>query len=82
MARRCWRRWSRWPSSSRIIEKLLECGLSLIPPDSVIAPDDSTIFTTGAPKIEDWRTTRERIAGMYGYDKFTAATAIWCRITR
>ncbi len=51
------------------LEKLLECGLSLIPADSVIAQVVHDIHEWRA-KDEDWRVTRERIAGTYGYDKY------------
>ncbi len=51
------------------LEKLLECGLSFIPPDSVIAKLVHDIHEWRA-KDEDWRATRERIAGTYGYDEY------------
>ncbi|HEU5103501.1 MAG TPA: ADP-ribosylglycohydrolase family protein, partial [Roseiflexaceae bacterium] len=51
------------------IEKLLECGLQFIPRDSVIARLVHDIHEWHA-KDEDWRATRERIAGTYGYDKY------------
>src|SRR5215213_964099 len=51
------------------LEKLLECGLSFIPADSVIARLVHDIHEWRS-KDEDWRATRERIAGTYGYDKY------------
>src|SRR5262245_57617759 len=51
------------------IEKLLECGLSFIPHDSIIAWLIHDIHEWRA-KDEDWRATRERIAGSYGYDTY------------
>src|SRR4026207_316636 len=51
------------------LEKLLECGLQFIPTDSVIARLVHDIREWRS-KDEDWRATRERIAGTYGYDKY------------
>src|SRR5919112_409947 len=51
------------------LEKLLDCGLQFIPADSVIARLVHDIHEWRA-KDDDWRATRERIAGTYGYDKY------------
>lgn len=51
------------------INKLIDCGLSFIPHDSVIARmiGDIREWHAGEP---DWRKTRELIAANYGYDKY------------
>jgi ADP-ribosylglycohydrolase len=53
----------------RDTNKLLDCGLSLIPADSVIARLIHDIRDWHI-RDGDWRTTRERIADEYGYDKY------------
>src|SRR5262245_22600703 len=51
------------------IDRLLDCGLEFIPDDSVIA---RLIHDIRNWRVQDgdWRRTRERIAGEYGYDKY------------
>jgi ADP-ribosylglycohydrolase len=49
--------------------KLLNCGLSFIPADSVIARLIHDIRDWHS-RDGDWRKTRERIAADYGYDKY------------
>jgi ADP-ribosylglycohydrolase len=48
---------------------LLDCGLSLIPADSVIARLIHDVRDWHA-RDGDWRKTRERIVADYGYDKY------------
>ncbi len=54
---------------------LLDLGVSLIPPDSIIRRliDDIREWHAGEP---DWRRTRERIAARYGYDKYPGSCHI------
>ena len=51
------------------MDKLFDCGLSVIPKDSLIA---HVIADIRAWRIEDndWRITRDRIESKYGYDKY------------
>jgi ADP-ribosylglycohydrolase len=51
------------------IQKLIDTGLSVIPRDSIIARliHDVREWHAAEP---DWRKTRERIAGLYGYDRY------------
>jgi ADP-ribosylglycohydrolase len=51
------------------LDALLDTGVSMIPADSTIARLISDIreWHAGEP---DWRTTREKIAANYGYDKY------------
>src|SRR5262245_53520780 len=49
--------------------KLLDCGLSFIPGDSLIARLIHDIRDWHS-RESDWRKTRERIAADYGYDKY------------
>jgi ADP-ribosylglycohydrolase len=51
------------------INKLLDCGLTFIPPDSVIARLIADI-RAWHDQDNDWRKTRERIVAKYGYDKY------------
>lgn len=51
------------------INKLIDCGVSLIPADSDIARVIHDVREWHA-KHPDWRTSRELIAANYGYDKF------------
>jgi ADP-ribosylglycohydrolase len=51
------------------IHKLLDVGLSVIPSDSIIARLIGDLQAWHV-QDQDWRTTRERIAAHYGYDKF------------
>ncbi|HEY3289055.1 MAG TPA: ADP-ribosylglycohydrolase family protein, partial [Anaerolineae bacterium] len=51
------------------IDKLLDCGLSFIPAESLIAHLISDI-RTWRHIDNDWRKTRERIESQYGYDKY------------
>src|SRR5258706_1553244 len=53
----------------RDTHKLLDCGLSLIPADSVIARLIHDIRDWHI-RDGDWRRTRERIVDEYGYDKY------------
>ena len=53
----------------RDVNKLLDCGLSFIPQDSVIARLIQDL--RGWQQTDgDWRKTRERIAANYGYDRY------------
>ncbi len=53
----------------RDVHKLLDCGLSFIPRDSVIAQLIQDLRDW--QQIDgDWRKTRERIAANYGYDRY------------
>ncbi len=51
------------------MDKLFDCGLSFIPQDSLIA---QLIRDIRGWRVEDndWRKTRARIEGKYGYDKY------------
>jgi hypothetical protein len=51
------------------INALLDCGLALIPHDSIIARlvNDGREWHAGEP---DWRLARERVAARYGYDRY------------
>jgi hypothetical protein len=51
------------------INKLIDCGVSLIPADSDIARAIHDVREWHA-KYPDWRKSRELIAANYGYDKF------------
>jgi hypothetical protein len=51
------------------INKLLDCGVSLIPKDSVIYRMIHDIREWHAGE-KDWRKAREKIAAHYGYDKY------------
>jgi len=51
------------------IDRLLDCGLSFIPHDSVIARMIADIRAWHAEE-PDWRVTRRLIAANYGYDKY------------
>lgn len=51
------------------IQKLIDAGLRVIPPDSIIARLINDIREWHAAD-RDWRKTRERIAGVYGYDRY------------
>ncbi len=51
------------------LNKLLDCGVSLIPRNSLIYKLISDIREWHAEN-PDWRRTRERIAERYGYDKY------------
>lgn len=51
------------------IDKLLDCGTSFIPQDSIIARLIHDIREWYV-QDEDWHTTRERIAAQYGYDSY------------
>ncbi len=51
------------------LDRLLDCGLSFIPHDSVIYRMISDIRAWHAAE-PDWRVTRQRIAANYGYDKY------------
>jgi ADP-ribosylglycohydrolase len=53
----------------RDIDKLIDCGLSFIPRDSVIARMIHDIREWHAGE-KDWRANRERIARHYGYDTY------------
>ena len=53
----------------RDLNVLLDTAVSLIPADSVIARLIGDVREWHAAE-PDWRKTRERIAGSYGYDKF------------
>ena len=69
MARRCWRRWRPQAFVAPDTDHLLDTGLSLIPPNSIIAHlvrDIRAWHTQDA----DWRLTRRRIVEHYGYDKY------------
>ena len=51
------------------IDRLIETGLSFLPPDSLISRLVSDL-RNWSTKDRDWRGTRERIEQTYGYDKF------------
>jgi ADP-ribosylglycohydrolase len=51
------------------LNKLIDTGVSVIPHESVICRMISDIREWHVQE-PDWRTTRERIAGIYGYDKY------------
>jgi ADP-ribosylglycohydrolase len=51
------------------VHKLIDCGLSFIPKDSVIARMIHDIRDWHAGQ-KNWRANRERIATHYGYDKY------------
>lgn len=51
------------------IDKLIDCGLSFIPRESIIARLIHDIRDWHAGE-KDWRVNRERIAASYGYDKY------------
>lgn len=51
------------------IDKLIDCGVSFIPKDSIIYHMISEIREWHA-KEPDWRKARELLAGSYGYDKY------------
>ena len=55
----------------RDVDKLLETGLKFVPADCVIrrVVEDVRDWYAG-DNARDWRSTRERIAARYGYDKF------------
>jgi ADP-ribosylglycohydrolase len=54
------------------IQKLIDTGLRVIPPDSIIARLIRDVREWHAAE-SDWRTTREKIAANYGYDKYGGA---------
>lgn len=51
------------------IEKLLDCGVSCVPQDSIIARLIHDLREWHV-QDEDWQTTRSRIARRYGYDTY------------
>ena len=51
------------------IERLLDVGVSLIPPDSVIATMIADLRAWHADGL-DWRETRAKLESGYGYDKY------------
>jgi ADP-ribosylglycohydrolase len=51
------------------IQKIIDVGLSYIPPDSVIATMIGDLREWHA-REKDWRATREMLAASYGYDKY------------
>jgi ADP-ribosylglycohydrolase len=51
------------------VDKLLDCGLSFIPKDSVIYRLAADLREWHA-ELPDWRAARENIAKYYGYDKY------------
>ena len=51
------------------VQKLIDTAVRFIPPDSVIARLIADIRGWHAGD-GDWRTTRQRIAGRYGYDRY------------
>ena len=51
------------------IQKLIDLGLSYIPPESVIARMIADLREWHA-KESDWRATRELLSATYGYDKY------------
>src|SRR5215212_3111059 len=54
------------------IQKLIDTGLGVIPRDSIIARLIHDVREWHAAE-SDWRTTREKIAANYGYDKYGGA---------
>lgn len=54
------------------INKLIDCGISFIPKESVICRMISDIREWHAAE-EDWHKTRARIAAQYGYDSYGGA---------
>ena len=52
------------------IQKLIDTGLSVIPTGSLIHAMIGQIRDWHARNGDDWRATREEIAGNFGYDKF------------
>ena len=52
------------------IDTLLDTGTEMIPHDSVIYRMIGDIRNWHAASPNDWRKTREQIAGLYGYDKY------------
>jgi ADP-ribosylglycohydrolase len=52
------------------IDALLDTGLSVIPKQSIIYRMINQIREWHAARPDDWRATREQIAGLYGYDKY------------
>ena len=55
------------------LNRLLDTALGLIPADSTIARVIHDVREWHAADPADWRRSRERIAGRYGYDKFGGA---------
>ena len=51
------------------LQRLLDCGLAHIPRDSIVARLIADVREWHA-RDGDWRRTRERIAGQYGYDRY------------
>ena len=52
------------------IQTLIDTGLSVIPRDSLIRVMIEQIREWHAQHPEDWRATRQKIAGEFGYDKY------------
>jgi ADP-ribosylglycohydrolase len=55
------------------IDRLINTGLSVIPADSDIARLIHDVRNWHAADPDDWRATRDLIAGKYGYDKWGGA---------
>lgn len=52
------------------IDRLIDCGLSFVPADSIIARLVADIRAWHAAAPGDWRAARAQIAARYGYDRY------------